>query len=386
MSQNFSIEIFESCETLPLTTWQRLVPQNSLLSSFEYLRLLENNQQGKMQMLYVFIKEDNLTVGAAYFQLVKFSGAQLNKYTASGTSFLIRMRSAIETQLLKLVEAKLLITGNIFITGDKGVYFDKHVSEADKTRLTASVLHSIMQQRKDASAFLVSDVYEQDTMLDEACKAVRAHRIYEEPDMSLEINSTWNTFDDYLNAFASKYRVRARKVLSQSSIVEKRDMNTEDIAQHAGRIYELHENTMAKAPFVLGQLERDYFAAQKALNPEGYHLFGYFLNGVMIGFNSILRSDSKGEVHYMGMDYTNNKDLNLYNRMLFDMVQFGIEHKLGKLHFGRTATEIKSTVGAIPMEVHGYVKHRNGLVNNYLVKTFAGSLKPKEYQIRSPFK
>jgi hypothetical protein len=72
--------------------------------------------------------------------------------------------------------------------------------------------------------------------------------------------------------------------------------------------------------------------------------------------------------------------------MLYDMIAFGIEQKVEKLHFGRTAPEIKSTVGAAPSPMYGYVKHFNPLFNYFMVRTFTARLKPKQYIIREPFK
>jgi len=92
------------------------------------------------------------------------------------------------------------------------------------------------------------------------------------------------------------------------------------------------------------------------------------------------------EVHYTGMEKEITKQINLYQHMLYDMIEFGIEHRVDKLHFGRTAPEIKSTVGAAPSPMYGYVKHFNSTFNYLMVRTFTARLKPKEYIIREPFK
>ena len=92
------------------------------------------------------------------------------------------------------------------------------------------------------------------------------------------------------------------------------------------------------------------------------------------------------EVHYTGMDAEICKPLHLYQHMLYDMVNLGIGSKVGRMHFGRTAPEIKSTIGAAPSAMYGYVKHFNPLFNFALVRTFTTRLKPQDYTIRNPFK
>ena len=52
--------------------------------------------------------------------------------------------------------------------------------------------------------------------------------------------------------------------------------------------------------------------------------------------------------------------------MLLDFVRFAIEKGKRNIHFGRTATEIKTTIGAEPKALHAYLKMNNGLVNSTL--------------------
>ena len=86
------------------------------------------------------------------------------------------------------------------------------------------------------------------------------------------------------------------------------------------------------------------------------------------------------------MEKETAKQIGLYQHMLYDMVAFGILAKAERLHFGRTAPEIKSTIGATPSPMYGYVKHFNPVFNLLMVRTFTANLKPKKYIIRDPFK
>ena len=88
----------------------------------------------------------------------------------------------------------------------------------------------------------------------------------------------------------------------------------------------------------------------------------------------------------MGMDEGKCKPIHLYQHMLYDVISHGMENRFHRLHFGRTAPEIKSTVGAVPSPMYGYVKHFSPAFNYLMVRTFTARLKPKEYIIRDPFK
>jgi len=71
--------------------------------------------------------------------------------------------------------------------------------------------------------------------------------------------------------------------------------------------------------------------------------------------------------------------------MLLDFVRFAIEHKKQQVHFGRTATEIKTTIGAQPQPLQAYLKMNNWLINASL-PYFLKRIKPAEYTVRNPFK
>jgi hypothetical protein len=76
----------------------------------------------------------------------------------------------------------------------------------------------------------------------------------------------------------------------------------------------------------------------------------------------------------------------LYLNMLYNMTEFGIENGFKKIIFGRTALEIKSSIGAIPVKMSGFIYHNNKIINKYLGNFFQ-KLEPNiEWQMRHPFK
>jgi hypothetical protein len=106
----------------------------------------------------------------------------------------------------------------------------------------------------------------------------------------------------------------------------------------------------------------------------------------MVGFSCLFHVDPATlHVHYIGLNYEINASHKLYNRMLLDFVKFAIECRVQKVHFGRTATEIKSTIGAEPNPLQAYLKMNNRIMNASL-PYFLKRIKPQEYTARNPFK
>jgi hypothetical protein len=80
------------------------------------------------------------------------------------------------------------------------------------------------------------------------------------------------------------------------------------------------------------------------------------------------------------------KEHDLYLNILYKLVQQAIYLKVYKLQFGRTAMEIKSSVGALPQHMFLFVKHVCP-IRNFLVHTAVKNLsKNPEWTIRIPFK
>ena len=76
----------------------------------------------------------------------------------------------------------------------------------------------------------------------------------------------------------------------------------------------------------------------------------------------------------------------IYLNMLLDMVKFAIEEQFSRVIFGRTALEIKSTIGAEPVEIYGLIKHNNFLINLFMKKIFPSLSPQTEWIQRKPFK
>jgi hypothetical protein len=94
---------------------------------------------------------------------------------------------------------------------------------------------------------------------------------------------------------------------------------------------------------------------------------------------------SKLEAHFVGLDYEYNTSKGLYQNMLYDFIRQAIEAKSDTLYLGRTALEIKSTVGAEPDLMSLYVKSANPIYQRIVGPIF-GNLKQTDWIQRRPFK
>ena len=71
--------------------------------------------------------------------------------------------------------------------------------------------------------------------------------------------------------------------------------------------------------------------------------------------------------------------------MLYDYINLAIQKGVKTINFGRTASEIKSSVGAIPQDLTIYVRHKRSIPNK-LLSLFLKRIAPTPFHQKFPFK
>jgi hypothetical protein len=117
---------------------------------------------------------------------------------------------------------------------------------------------------------------------------------------------------------------------------------------------------------------------------ESFNFLGYFEGGELRAFNSRLRTGDESESYYLGIDYAHNERLALYFNLLLDDVEYGIDTGAKRIQFGRTSLECKSALGAEPLSLNLFTRHREPLLYP-LARSLLPLVQPK-WSARHPFK
>ena len=203
--------------------------------------------------------------------------------------------------------------------------------------------------------------------------------------MLIALKPEWSTFEDYKNALKSKYRIKANKADSKSQDLEGRFMSKKDIEESQKALQDLYQNTIDNANFNAQVLNLNTYVSLKDYYKEDFIVKGYFKNNRLVGFLTALKNKTHLDAHFIGLDYRLNKALAIYPRILNDYIRLGIEKKVEQINLGRTAAEIKTTIGAIPLELSCYIKHKNKFVNA-MIRPFFKKIQIKNFKQHSPFK
>ena len=158
-----------------------------------------------------------------------------------------------------------------------------------------------------------------------------------------------------------------------------------EVVYHKDELQSLYQNTIDNADFNAQVLNLDTYIHLKNTYQDNFIVKGYFLNGTLVGFLSAMKNSTNLDAHFIGIDYTKNKAYAIYPRILNDYVRIGIETKSGQINLGRTASEIKSTLGSQPKRLTCYFKHKHYLPNQIL-KPFIKNVRIKSFKQHQPFK
>ena len=356
--------------------------QNLGDSIFEKKPFLNANVISNQNIRYVFaeVVKNNELIAKLLIQIVPFEGSELKNYLSEDVSCLVK--ATIETVLEK-VNWELAVIGNLFVSGDNGQYWKPQITESEKCEVLKQTSR-LLRKTKEVDSVLISELNYEESLCSKGLEN-NGFKLFEiEPELYIDIPKKWKVFEDYLADMKSKYRVRTKKVLKDSAKLEMKNFSADDILENNIQIQKLYKNVTNKIGFKLAEVSQNYFYNLKLILKDDFTFTAYYLNGKMLGFINTINSNDLLEVHLIGLDYDINKSMSLYQRILYDCIKEAIEKNMNHINFGKTATTIKTTVGAKPKRAFGLLKHSNK-VSNIGIKPFFKFLKPEPIESRNPF-
>ena len=380
--ETVTYKIFSSITQLP-NTWDEVAHENAFLQT-PYLKVLENAAPTNMQCFYIGIFKKSELIGLALAQYL-----DLNKLESFGERDKC-IKTFIRNFIFKNFASHVLFLGNNMITGQNCYAFKKAIDYKTISELLIECATEIKNyfKKQNITIHIVSfkDFYQECAL---AFNEFGFKSIYEfntQPNMVLELQNHWKNNEDYVLSFSKKYRDQYKRAHKKIEGIETRELSLEEIICKEERIYELYHYVAKNAPFNTFFLDKHHFSTFKKQCGKRFVLCGYFLNEKLVGFHTLLLNGSVLETYFLGYDEHVQKEKMLYLNMLYNMTKFGIENQFKKIIFGRTALEIKSSIGAKPVVMSGFIYHTNTWINKMLPKIFPNLEPTLVWQQRHPFK
>lgn len=371
---------YNNINDIPSAYWEQLGCGKNVYYTPEFLRAYEVANSDIVFRYIVIVNDQKEAVGFAATQTVTIPIETMTQ------------NIKIATWLKKLINSlfcnnapKIMFCGNIFLSGEYGTFIKEEEDLNGLFHELAKALKIVMKDTKRLHGVFVKDFKETSLKLTDQLQDYGFTAMKVEPNMIIMLKPEWTSFDAYKNALKSKYRVKANKADSKSASLKAIEFTYQEIDHYRSELQALYENTIANANFNAQVLDLDTYILLKKNYGDLFIVKGYFLNNELVGFLSAMRNGHNLDAHFIGLNYALNKENAIYPRILNDYVRLGILHEAKRINLGRTASEIKSTLGAKPQDLTCYIRHKRPFINS-LMRPFIKNVRIKSFKEHEPFK
>jgi len=377
---------FSSIDQISPKIWGGLQCAKNIYFNPDFLKSIEKNHSEIVFSYIVLIDKNSNPIAFAAIQIVNFHIDDIK----NDLELLIRKLKNIGRKLQIIPNKKplkILISGNTFVSGEHGIFIKKNQNKKIIIKeLAKAILHFVNANKKlKIDAFLLKDFRNKSLFISNELRDYNYHPFSVEQNMILKLDKSWHVFDDYLGSMKTKFRVKARKAFLRSTDIKIENVTLENIDDQLPKMTALYKKVVDNADFNLGNFNLNSFKDLKKNLGSNYILKTYWLDDNIVGFISGVINQKSLDAHFVGINYELNKEHAIYQRMLYDYIEIGIEKKLNRINFGRTASEIKSSVGAVPQDLTMYIRHKKSITNKIL-KLFLQRIQPTPFQQKFPFK
>ena len=368
-------QLYTCVSDLP-ENWDQ-VSESCIFLQRNYLGILENAAPANMQNTFVGIFEGDRLMATALFQEIDLAG--LNSFGERDHFLVTKVRNF----LFRRFASKLLIVGNNLLSGQNAYACLPNSDEKKVVEKLKEICH-IWPNKSHLTIF--KDFTLDQTIPFQIPAFSSDYPFSSQPNMVFDIREGWKTEADYVADLTKKYRDQFKRCRRKGSGIFAKELNLDEILENEETLYTLYLHVAKNALFNTFILPETHFSVFKKQLGEDFILRGYYKNDQLVGFTTVIRHGTELETYFLGYDDTIQREKMLYLNMLYDIIQCGILQGFKRIILGRTALEIKSSIGAIPVQLNGFMRHSFAIVHQNLSWIFP-FLEPKSNWIqRHPFK
>jgi hypothetical protein len=377
--------ISTSWDDMDAAAWKGISQRGSVFLDPGYLTALAGTLPPGDRLWFCIFNRGAETAGIAVFHLTSFEADSVSS-NLDECAFTGLIRKSLTRNRHT---ARVLISGNAFATGEHGFLFRPDVRTAEATDAICYAITDIIRSEQRSgdriSAVLAKDFYPRSTAVVKGLRKCGFRDFEVDPGMILPVDRAWKSFDDYLDALNTKFRTKAKAALKRSEALEIRDIDGDALARRISEFYELYRQVLNRAEHRLGVLTPEAFILLKQQLGDRMIIRGLFLDNQLVGFLTAFDCGDRLDAHMVGIRYEFNTSHAVYQTMLYEYIRLAIAHEKKWVLFGRTAGEIKSSVGAFPVRLNCCIRHP-GKISNLLLNWLFSYVRPSHFPVRDPWK
>ncbi|MBL7941636.1 MAG: GNAT family N-acetyltransferase [Flavobacteriales bacterium] len=366
---------------MPQREWNEFASDDVFLGT-DYLKTMEHSK-GVQRVFYIAFFAGKRWVGIAVVQQVGFHSKRVDDNLQSKNAvvrYLTRKLTPANSSA-----GSVLLCGNAYATGEHAFRFSREIPEQKAMEgVCAAISELAAGMKNEVSAIVVKDFYGSAGMFTSSLNKGGFASFSVDHNMMMPVLPHWKTFEDYLADLNTKFRTKAHAALKRSEVLEVKDFSTEELRRYRDRLNDLFVQVIAKADFKMGDLSFDDLLNLHAQMGDKMKLRVYMIDGEPVGFLAAFLYNKVLDAHVVGIDYAKNRNYAIYSRILYDYIAMAIESGMEQIWFGRTAGEIKTSVGAVPVDMCCCIRHTRK-TSNFLLRILFNYVKPTDFPKRRPY-
>ncbi|MBI1839897.1 MAG: GNAT family N-acetyltransferase [Verrucomicrobia bacterium] len=381
----------DSIDALRPDHWDAVCAGQSLFLRREALRVVEESGPENLRPRYALAYDEGEPVAAVAAQIVELTGDRLRAVkTNAGEGRMRLLKRALKPAAAasERMRQRMLVAGNLMSWGFHGIAFRPGLDPSDLWPAIGEALYRIRRAARlegQTQLVMVKDLTAAQGSLD-GLHRLSYRPLETEPNMVLEIDPDWRSYEDYLQALDAKYRRNARdqlkKLASAGCVLEP----LVDLEPDAARLHELYLAVHEKASVRLVTLPRDFLPELAKAAGRDFHCTVARQGGRIVGFVTHLRDGETAIAYYIGFDRElAGQGVPLYLRLLHSTIDQAIAWGCKRLSLGRTALEPKAAMGAKPEPMTAWMRHRVPALN-WVLRGLINTVDHEEAPERNPFK
>jgi hypothetical protein len=336
------------------TVWKNLLPNS--LEGYRYHLAFELGKVVGFKVGYVSVLKAGIVVCIAPIFIMDYA---LDSTVQGPMKSIIRRLSKLFPNLMTV---RLLCVGSPVTDSAQIGAFTDHPFYAEIINALNEKL-DLIAEREGASVIAFKDVIASEA--EQLKPLLEAHGFTCEENMPIAKNLiNFKDIDGYLATLSYSTRKSLRRKLKL--------LNQLRIEEHAGllphieEIYQLYLNCYDRSELKFEKLTLSFFESLAGLMPDQCRFVLYFYGEKLIGFNCLLHGNGVLMDKYIGMDYEQSKEVNLYSLSWLYNIQMCIRDGFHTFQSGQAAYKTKLSLGATLEQTYIFFKHRNKLVNPIL--------------------
>ncbi len=375
IDEDYYYKIFKDINRVPESDWNDITQSTcpNIFMDFRFIKAVESSFEGLSKFWYIIIySASGKPVGCACFSTLKvdlliIAGGRIKK---SG--------ERIRTRFPSFMFFKVIMCGLPVSAGQNHLSIATYAKIEKVIEIIDAQLQKLTIQEK-ANFIIYKEFNKKNKTLGNQLAKFKYREGSSLP--MYRLDNEFSNFREYMKALTAHYRYdikRSKKKKIKGYIGTATTTNSNEIClKYTDGVHQLYENVVDRAENKLELLPKIFFH-ELSKNFQNQLSFTYLQkNNQILAFNFSLLSDHDYCFLFCGLDYSFNKEFDLYFNLMYEELSNGMNKNGKAIKLGQTAGIFKSRLGAYSYPLVIYIKGAT-LFTRMVLKLFFKVIFPKQ--------